>query len=821
MVNAPDRDRRIRLARRAIAVVAVLSAASAGLDLARLSTNHAWQHLAVLACTVGLIATCAVAIKQARAAPDRAIQLVYAALFVALSVVGCLIARPLGLLGCGAALFILVTAPRIFPPPRVDRWVYLATLGAIGLAALELLPLPTRIPGAVDGPRDILLIAALAGITVVVLREFSRYPLASKLTLGSLMITLAPLIAARIDSQRRLSEVDADLAFKDMSYRASRGATAWSGLLTRLGESVGPLAGDPALIAACVGDRARLGDAEQVLRALLAGSRDPALSAVAMWDRGGQPLLAVGAPLAGPPPHGFGVVPDASGADRIVGGLPVHGASGPCTVAVAVRPGLLRDWTAAAATEVRAGIVFRDDAGHVLFSTAAPDLADALPGVPAAEPERTGDGGLPDLPLAPSRDVLTERLAGGRGLVAVARIAGPAKWSLALAHDEAALLAVADAHARRMQWITLLVAALACLGAFLLSRRIARPIAQLAAAMTRFTEGHTDARAPVAGADEIGELARRFDQMAEQVGGLVRSLEQQTKRLQTEISERSDQEQRLQSLNSELTVAHDKAQAASRAKSTFLAHMSHELRTPLNAIIGYGEMLFDQASADGRLEVARDAGNIVQSAQHLLEIINDILDLSKIEAGKMDMVLEEFDAAKLAREVGESVRPIIAGNKNHLYVRIEQEPAKMYSDRLKLRQAILNLLSNAAKFTEGGEVVLSVEHRQVNALACLVFTVRDTGIGIPEDALHTLFDPFTQVAYPAVRKQSGTGLGLAITRRLCRLMGGEIEVSSAVGRGSTFTMTVPATYKGNRESGSWRPLRVFRKLEETGRGKFF
>ena len=170
MVNAPDRDGRIRLARRALAVVAVLSAASAGVDLARLSTSHAWQHLAVIACTVGLVAACVVALKQARAAPERAMQLVYAALFVALSVVGCLIARPLGLLGCAAALFILVTAPRIFPPARVDRWVYLAALGAIGLAALELLPLPTRIPGPVDGPRDILLIAALAGITVVVVR---------------------------------------------------------------------------------------------------------------------------------------------------------------------------------------------------------------------------------------------------------------------------------------------------------------------------------------------------------------------------------------------------------------------------------------------------------------------------------------------------------------------------------------------------------------------------------------------------------------------------------------------------------------------------
>src|SRR5690606_26383704 len=207
-----------------------------------------------------------------------------------------------------------------------------------------------------------------------------------------------------------------------------------------------------------------------------------------------------------------------------------------------------------------------------------------------------------------------------------------------------------------------------------------------------------------------------------------------------------------------------------------------------------------------------------QSAQHLLTIINEILDLSKIEAGKMDMVLEEFDAARLVREVAEVVRPMISAGRNRLIVEIADDPAPMYSDRLKLRQALLNLLGNAAKFTEGGEIVLGLRQRSAAAVICLVFTVRDTGPGIPEAALPSLFDPFTQAGGPA-RKAAGTGLGLAITKRFCRLMGGEISVSSATGAGSIFTITVPLSYQGIRESSSWRAHRRPMKMDETAQVK--
>ena len=254
--------------------------------------------------------------------------------------------------------------------------------------------------------------------------------------------------------------------------------------------------------------------------------------------------------------------------------------------------------------------------------------------------------------------------------------------------------------------------------------------------------------------------------MAAQVGGLLNSLEQQALRLQGEVSVRAAQEERLQLLNTELGAARDQALAANRAKSTFLAHMSHELRTPLNAIIGYGELIEEICDERKFTDIADDTRNIVRSAQHLLTLINDILDLSKIEAGKLDMVVEDFDVAALAREVAETVAPMIADNHNTLAVRIDAADTRMRSDRTKLRQALLNLLSNAAKFTERGTIVLSLRHETVAGLPCHIFTVVDQGVGIPESAQATLFDPFTQVVYPQVRKRSGTGLGLAITRRL-------------------------------------------------------
>jgi signal transduction histidine kinase len=167
--------------------------------------------------------------------------------------------------------------------------------------------------------------------------------------------------------------------------------------------------------------------------------------------------------------------------------------------------------------------------------------------------------------------------------------------------------------------------------------------------------------------------------------------------------------------------------------------------------------------------------------------------------------------------VADTIRPLVAVNRNKLSLEIEQSPAPIYNDRHKLRQVLLNLLGNAAKFTDNGEIVLGLEQRSAAGLICLVFTVRDTGRGIAEAALANLFEPFTQVLDAGSRRTTGTGLGLAISRRFCRLMGGEIGVTSTPGAGSTFTVTVPVSYRGPRESNSWRPHKSPLRMDETAR----
>ncbi len=237
-----------------------------------------------------------------------------------------------------------------------------------------------------------------------------------------------------------------------------------------------------------------------------------------------------------------------------------------------------------------------------------------------------------------------------------------------------------------------------------------------------------------------------------------------------------------------LTEARDAAESASRAKGMFLANMSHELRTPLNAIIGYGELLVEEMAEIGQDDLLEDAQNIVNAGRHLLSLINDILDFSKIEAGKMSLYLEPFDVAALVREVAETVEPLVRQNGNRLIVRTDPALSAIVADQSKVRQILLNLLSNAAKFTEGGQVTLeavALDGEQV------CFAVHDTGIGISPEQLERLFQPFTQADASTTRRYGGTGLGLAICKQLTEMMGGRIEVDSTPGQGSTFRVILP------------------------------
>jgi PAS domain S-box-containing protein len=244
-------------------------------------------------------------------------------------------------------------------------------------------------------------------------------------------------------------------------------------------------------------------------------------------------------------------------------------------------------------------------------------------------------------------------------------------------------------------------------------------------------------------------------------------------------------------IQEDLVAAIDASQDASRTKSAFLANMSHELRTPLNAIIGYSEMLHEELTERGHAELLADLQKIHGAGRHLLRLINDILDISKIEAGRMDLFPESFDVAGLVREVAATIEPMVQRRELRLEVRCPADAGQMRADPTRLRQVLLNLLSNAAKFTERGGVVLEVEKLALGGAPWVRFRVTDSGIGMSAEQLAKLFQAFSQVDPSSTRRYGGTGLGLAISRQLCQKMGGDITVQSEPGRGSAFTVHLP------------------------------
>jgi signal transduction histidine kinase len=235
------------------------------------------------------------------------------------------------------------------------------------------------------------------------------------------------------------------------------------------------------------------------------------------------------------------------------------------------------------------------------------------------------------------------------------------------------------------------------------------------------------------------------------------------------------------------------AERANLAKSRFLSVISHELRTPLNAIIGYSEMLEESAQAGGRKNDAADLGRIGGAAHHLLKLINEVLDFSKIEAGAESVELGVVDVTAKAHAVADMIKPIMAANRVRLVVDVA-DLGSSYTDGFKLSQCLLNLLSNAAKFSSDGVVSFAARRIQTPAGDALEFTVSDTGVGIAPEVLTTLFAPFVQADASITRRFGGTGLGLAITRQLARLLGGNVSVQSQVGKGSVFTLCIPAQY---------------------------
>ena len=258
----------------------------------------------------------------------------------------------------------------------------------------------------------------------------------------------------------------------------------------------------------------------------------------------------------------------------------------------------------------------------------------------------------------------------------------------------------------------------------------------------------------------------------------------------SDITQLKQRETELESSNENLLKAREEAQNANQAKSQFLANMSHELRTPLNAVIGLTEMLKEDAEDDENEDYLEPLDRIHNASKHLLTLINDILDLSKIEAGKIELFEEEFSLPKMVEDVIETSKPLAEKNDNRIEIWMDQDLNSIYADQTRVRQIILNLISNACKFTEKGEVHIEVRKILEVETDLIEISVRDTGIGLSEEQQQKLFQAFTQADSSTTRKYGGTGLGLTITRQLSRLMGGDVTVESELGKGTKFTASL-------------------------------
>jgi signal transduction histidine kinase/DNA-binding NarL/FixJ family response regulator len=341
--------------------------------------------------------------------------------------------------------------------------------------------------------------------------------------------------------------------------------------------------------------------------------------------------------------------------------------------------------------------------------------------------------------------------------------------------------------------VVLICSSLALLLSSKLQRLISKPILHLENTMRMVSANKNyEIRAPRSYDDEIGRLIDGFNTMLSEIQQRDTAFRRANEELQTSTHELEVEIVHRKRTQEELLAAKQAAEQANRAKSAFLANMSHELRTPLNAIIGYSEMLEEEVQDSGKIANVRDLQKVQAAGKHLLSLINDVLDLSKIEAGKMELHLETFSVRLMIEDMVTTLKPAIAKNANTFYLHVAEDVGAMLADVTKVRQILLNLLSNACKFTDRGTISLDVDRSTIAGRDWIRFRVRDTGIGITPEQQENLFQEFAQADVSIGRKYGGTGLGLAISHRLVHLMKGHIMVESAPAQGSLFTVQLPA-----------------------------
>ena len=325
-----------------------------------------------------------------------------------------------------------------------------------------------------------------------------------------------------------------------------------------------------------------------------------------------------------------------------------------------------------------------------------------------------------------------------------------------------------------------------------IGRAVTDPILEIAQGVQKLEKGKLDTYINTGATGEIKLLESGINSMAATLQGAQENLQDQ---IHLATGELRNTLQELEQKNAELEIEREKAYEANQSKSQFLANMSHELRTPLNAIIGYSEMLEEELSEVNDTKYVDDILKINSAGKHLLSLINDILDLSKIEAGKMNVFLESTEIASICEYTVATIRPLAERNHNRLVLDCPSDIGEMYSDVTKIRQVLFNLLSNACKFTQHGEVTLSARRESGPDGDWIKFSVADTGIGMSENQMKNLFEAFSQADATISRDYGGTGLGLAICKRFTELMGGHLSANSKPGEGSIFLLQLPAEVK--------------------------